>query len=86
MTEEQAKIYLDKSFGLGIVDAHRILQRNAPAKRIYDCAVRALTWFPNDPYQGAGYPNGDPRYHPDHPLSPEKNEAARRSGQQVPRS
>lgn len=33
----------------------------------------------------APWPNEDPRYPPEHPLSREKNEAARRSGAQLPK-
>jgi hypothetical protein len=33
----------------------------------------------------APYPNEDPRYPPDHPLSREKNELARRARLQLPK-
>lgn len=39
--------------------------------------------YPNPP--AAPWPNEDPRYPPEHPLSRESNERARRSGQQVPK-
>lgn len=43
--------------------------------------------YPNAPatHPSSPRPNEDPRYPPEHPLSREKNAAARRSGQQIPK-
>ena len=40
---QEARILMDKHFGLGIKEAHDFLRTNVIAKRMYDCAINALT-------------------------------------------
>jgi hypothetical protein len=40
--EQTAVRLLDRQFGIGAPDAHVILRTDAAARRIYDCAFRAL--------------------------------------------